>query len=231
MANAGYISFASNLAPLLLLLATPLPFRISVFSTSKSAAVPVAPRKLDGNWEVMMGSPSVGSVGYPISLLNGTLHSSGSSVHGTLCALDINILSPCVAPNQDLPVTGTWDETGQLSITMPITAGTATIDALLTSDLRSNATASVEIIGGDCAMSASDAIRSNAGSINAETSVGDSEAAEGLSAHLTRLSSALAEAKPYQTAADSIRKARSAGKTILQDQQGVGPTRCYHRTS
>lgn len=53
-------------------------------------------------------------------------------------------------------------------------------------------------------------------SIHAEgTSGGTADDVEGLSAHLTRLSSALSEAKPYQTAAESIRNAWKSGKTIV----------------
>jgi hypothetical protein len=39
---------------------------------------------------------------------------------------------------------------------------------------------------------------------------------EGLSAHLSRLSSALNDAKPYRTAAESMRKAWTTGKAVLQ---------------
>jgi AAA domain len=46
----------------------------------------------------------------------------------------------------------------------------------------------------------------------------DGTSAEGLSEHLTRLSLALAESKPYSTAAASIRSAWTIGKTIVQIQ-------------
>jgi hypothetical protein len=112
---------------------------------------------LNGNWEIPgIGSP-IGTVALPISNFTGALQSNGANVTGTFHSEDFNLqdilsLNPCVTLNQDLPVTGTLDISGNLTLTVLISGGTATIKIPLNANLQFSGIGSYVINGGRCAM-------------------------------------------------------------------------------
>jgi hypothetical protein len=109
---------------------------------------------LNGNWEAIgiSANPSQSLLATPIAAFMGALHSSSGNVTGTLRALDTNFLSPCVPYTQDLAANGTLSAAGNLVLTVPISSGTATLTAALTSNLQTYTTGSWTIVGGPCAM-------------------------------------------------------------------------------
>jgi hypothetical protein len=106
-----------------------------------------------GNWmAIAPGSPSSpATLPTPIAEFTGALQFSGSSVTGTLRAFDPDFSNQCVSLTQDLPVTGTLDASNKLTLTVPISGGTATITAAIANSYTyMNGT--WQILGGACAM-------------------------------------------------------------------------------
>ena len=107
---------------------------------------------LSGDW-VALATPNPSTPGVlptPIQDFMGALQSSGGTVTGTLHAIS---LSSCVLLTQDLPATGTIDLNGDLTLTVPIAGGTATISATITTP-ESYTNGTWQIAGGTCAMPA-----------------------------------------------------------------------------
>jgi len=111
---------------------------------------------LNGNWEIIgyMAGSGGSTLTSPIANFEGALQSSGATVTGTFHTQDIsNFTSPCVTLNQDLPVTGTLDTSGNLTLSVVIAGGKATIHQTLSSNLQVNpGFGSFVINGGKCAM-------------------------------------------------------------------------------
>lgn len=78
---------------------------------------------VSGNWFFGVSDP-VQPV--TVSSFSGSLNSSGSQVTGTFHAVD-STRSPCVSSALDLPVTGTIDSSNRLTLSFPISGGTATL--------------------------------------------------------------------------------------------------------
>jgi hypothetical protein len=96
----------------------------------------------------------------PIADFTGALQSSNGTITGTLRAFD-GSTNPCVPLTQDLAVTGSDSSAtslsgtvNNLSLTVPIANGTATITADLPQNLNSYITGSYQIVGGACTMPA-----------------------------------------------------------------------------
>jgi hypothetical protein len=135
------------------LFAIPALLTLAVLGGCGSSPAPTTPPAtylaISGNWEFITSAPLLS---LPVSNFTGALQSSGGTVTGTLHALDlINFMSPCVTLNQDLPATGTLDTSGNLTLNVAISGGTAVIKSVLTSNLQFPATGSYVITGGACA--------------------------------------------------------------------------------
>jgi hypothetical protein len=115
---------------------------------------------LSGDWLALapLNPANSSQLPTPISQFSGALQFSGSSVTGTLHALGNSAtavllgLPPCVSFTQDLPATGTVSATGQLTLTVPISLGVATITATLPTNTMTYIPATWQIVGGACAM-------------------------------------------------------------------------------
>lgn len=80
----------------------------------------------------------------------GALQSSGGTVTGTFRAISTTF-PQCVSFTQDLQVTGTIDANNNVTLTIPIAGGTATIAATITTP-QSYSNGTWQIAGGSCAM-------------------------------------------------------------------------------
>jgi hypothetical protein len=109
---------------------------------------------LNGNWEALgLPSPPVVGLTTPIAAFMGALQSTNGIVTGTLRAFDAsNFLNPCVLFTQDLAATGTLTPAGNLVLTVPISNGTATLTATLSTNLQTFTQGTWHITGGACAM-------------------------------------------------------------------------------
>lgn len=116
------------------------------------SASPTNYLNLTGDWVVLAPpSPSTPlTVPTPVADFTGALQSSGSSVLGTLRAIS-TVFPPCVSFTQDLQASGTIDAKGNLTLSVPISGGTATIAASITT-LESYSNGTWQIAGGTCAM-------------------------------------------------------------------------------
>jgi len=103
---------------------------------------------LSGNWEIISHLNSSGT----IADFTGALQSNGSTVTGTFRALASNLTSNCPSITTDLAVTGTLDASNNLTLTIPISGGTATIAATLPLDPQTFTQGSLQIVGGTCSM-------------------------------------------------------------------------------
>lgn len=109
---------------------------------------------LTGNWQfqiqVVQGVPG-GGFSTPVEDFSGSLSSSAGSVTGILHARPL-ALPNCVAETADLPVNGSLDTAGNLTITFPIAGGVGTISFNATPPLRSPfLSGTYQAIGGTCA--------------------------------------------------------------------------------
>jgi hypothetical protein len=111
---------------------------------------------LTGNWGALAipNQLTPGILPTPIAEFNGALASTNGTVIGVLRAFDPTFLSPCVPLTQDLAAIGTLDAANNLTLTVPISGGIATITATLPQNLHSFISGSWQISGGACAMPA-----------------------------------------------------------------------------
>ena len=109
---------------------------------------------LSGDWLAMApagpGLPL--TLPTPVAEFSGALQFNGNAVTGTFRALATNYPNPCVSILQDLQVTGTLDASNNLSLTIPISGGTATIAAPLQNAYTYFNNGTWQITGGACAM-------------------------------------------------------------------------------
>lgn len=127
----------------------------ALLACGTSATLPPATSpylNLTGDW-VALASPNPSTPGVlptPVEDFTGALQSSGGTVTGTLHAIS---LSSCVLFTQDLQASGTLDPNGNLTLSVPISGGTATITTtIVTPESYTNGT--WQITGGACAMPA-----------------------------------------------------------------------------
>jgi hypothetical protein len=107
---------------------------------------------LSGDWLALAPYPvGTQTLPTPIADFMGALQFSGSSVTGTVRALSPTFPNPCVSALQDLTVTGTVDASNNLVLTIPISGGTAAINAAV-QDSYAYFNGSWQITGGACAM-------------------------------------------------------------------------------
>lgn len=116
------------------------------------SALPV----LDGNWEFIATYPTnavfPAQLPTPVANFTGALQSSGGKVTGTLRALALPASTACVGIFTDLPASGTLDGAGNLTLSIAVSGGTATITTALAGNLQTKTPGSWIITGGPCAM-------------------------------------------------------------------------------
>jgi len=121
--------------------------------SNPTPSTPASPYlNLTGDW-VALAAPNPSTPGVlptPIEDFMGALQSSGGTVTGTLHAINLG-LPVCVSLTQDLPASGTIDPNGDLTLTVPIAGGTATITSTITTP-ESYTSGYWQIVGGTCAM-------------------------------------------------------------------------------
>lgn len=128
----------------------PLAAILGCGSTPTPSAPDSSYLNLTGDW-VALAAPNPanpGTLPTPVSDFFGALQSSGGTVTGTLRAISLS-LPQCVT--QDLQATGTIDTNNSLKLTIPISGGTATITATITTP-ESYTPGTWQIVGGTCAM-------------------------------------------------------------------------------
>lgn len=116
---------------------------------------------LAGDWAISGDAPADApfTLPAPVTTFTGSLTSSGTAVTGSLRAYSPSQLGStsrisCIPLSTTLAVTGTVDSSGNLTLTVPIANGTATITAPLPGDRHTRTPGSYTISGGDCAMPA-----------------------------------------------------------------------------
>jgi hypothetical protein len=151
---------------------TPMVIQQTAPTTPPPAPASPAPitANLSGNWEaditynpnyfVTYFSNFGPSIGYTplVTGFGGSLQFSNGAVTGTLTSY-INQEASCygqyiVDNTATVAVTGTLDASNNLTLTVPVARGTATITATLGSNPQTLADGSFQIVGGDCPMSA-----------------------------------------------------------------------------
>ena len=127
--------------------ATPIP-------SQPAAPTPVYP-DITGNWSfsaaTLIEAGGTLPPATPHLHFTGYLQSSGPIVTGILRATDQGF-SPCVAETTDLPVTGTLDSAGNLTMSLPLSGGMATFSLQVPqsrAQILSNS--SLTVTGGSCA--------------------------------------------------------------------------------
>jgi len=124
---------------------------------SPTQSSPTSPN-LSGDWLALAAPTPIGSatttLPTPIGEFVGALQFTGNTAAGTFRAIDPTYLNPCVSFTQDLPVTGTLDAANHLTLTLPISGGTATITATLPQNSQTYTLGNWQIVGGACAMPA-----------------------------------------------------------------------------
>ena len=121
--------------------------------SNPTLSTPTSPYlNLTGDWAALASpNPSTPLVlPTPIEDFIGALQSSGGTVTGTLHAIS---LSSCVLLTQDLPAMGTIDTNGNLTLSVPIAGGTATITSTIVTP-ESYTSGTWQVTGGACAMPA-----------------------------------------------------------------------------
>ena len=124
---------------------------------SPTQSSPTSPN-LSGDWIALAAPTPIGTaptmLPTPIADFIGALQFTGTAAAGTFRAFDSTYPNPCVSPTQDLPVTGTLDAANHLTLTLPISGGTATITATLPQNPQAFTIGNWQIVGGACAMPA-----------------------------------------------------------------------------
>jgi len=135
-----------------LVLLLPMAALLACGSSPPASSAPTT-YNLTGNWEVLDPDPaqSLSSILH----FNGALQFNGSTVTGTFLSIATNPTGTCPTFTTDLAVAGTLDASNNLTLTIPIYGGVATITATLAPDPQTFTPGSLQIAGGTCSMPAS----------------------------------------------------------------------------
>ena len=108
---------------------------------------------LTGNWDFTPNLPIASLVSYrgPLLDLRGALQSSGPAVTGTLHAITAGLPTQCILITQNLTASGTVDQSGNLTLTVALPGGAATLHAALNQDLHTYSLGSWQVDTGPCA--------------------------------------------------------------------------------
>jgi hypothetical protein len=90
------------------------------------------------------------SLSIPIAGFFGSLSASGGTVSGTLVPITN---ASCGAASTGIAVSGSVDASGNLTVTLPVGGGTASLNATLAANPQTLVGGSYQIVGGTCAMS------------------------------------------------------------------------------
>jgi hypothetical protein len=105
---------------------------------------------LNGNWEVSVSGALVNSA--TVTDFKGALELSGGIVTGTFRVLSSTPFGGnCPSITTDLTATGTLDSSNNLTLTIPLSGGIATINASLPLDTNAFIPGTYQIVGGTCA--------------------------------------------------------------------------------
>jgi hypothetical protein len=119
--------------------------------TSSMTAAP-NPYTFSGDWGAQL-TPTISPATVPIIEFLGTLLESNGVVTGGLTPIPSSVSTSCLTLSlTPIPVSGTVDSTGNLTITLPVAGGTATLTAALSTNPETEAVGSYKIVGGTCAM-------------------------------------------------------------------------------
>ena len=116
-----------------------------------TTTTPPNPYNFSGDWGVVA---VLGGATQPlIEGFAGTLSASNGVITGGLVPLPSAFTGmDCIAPTlTPVPVSGTIDSTGNLTITLSVAGGTATLTAALSTSFETQAAGSFKIVGGTCA--------------------------------------------------------------------------------
>ena len=119
-----------------------------------TTTTPPSPYTFAGDWGTRLPI-TVNPTSVPISEFVGTLSASNGVVTGGLTPIPNGLIigAACTAPSlAPIPVSGTVDSSGNLTITLAVGGGTATLIASLATNVETEATGSYKIVGGTCAM-------------------------------------------------------------------------------
>lgn len=141
-----------------ILLLLPLAALLACGSSANLPSSSSTSPNLSGDWVALATPTPIGSppttLPTPIAGFIGALQFTGNTAAGTFRAFDPSYPNPCVSPTQDLPVTGILDAANHLTLTVPISGGTATISATLPQNSQTYTIGNWQIVGGACAMPA-----------------------------------------------------------------------------
>jgi hypothetical protein len=113
---------------------------------------PTFPYTFSGDWGAQFVS-ATSPAAVPIIEFLGTLAASNGVVTGGLIPIPSSVTSACLTPSlTPVPVSGTVDSSGNLTITLPVAGGTATLTAALATNVETYAAGSYKVVGGTCAM-------------------------------------------------------------------------------
>jgi hypothetical protein len=120
-------------------------------SNGSSMTTSPNPYTFSGDWGA---DTTVNPTSVPIIAFLGTLTSSGGIITGGLAPVpSLAIGTPC--SNVGLtatPVSGSVDANGSLTLTLPVGGGTATVNAMLSTNPETQISGTYKIVGGSCAM-------------------------------------------------------------------------------
>jgi len=108
---------------------------------------PANPYTFSGDWVAQTN----GLTSVPVGKFIGALTAANGVISGTLVPMPGGSCT-AVFTSPPTAVSGTVDSTGKLTITLPVTGGTATITAILGTNLNAPSTGTYQITGGTCPM-------------------------------------------------------------------------------
>jgi hypothetical protein len=131
---------------------TPMGIKGNTLPAATSSAPITA--TLSGNWAVgATSNAAVNSGSQPVTGFYGPLQFSSGAITGMLSATINGTYATCQQYYTGaVPVTGTLDASNNLTLTLPISNGTATITSALGANPQTLADGSFQIVGGSCAI-------------------------------------------------------------------------------
>jgi len=112
-----------------------------------------SPYTFSGDWGTRL-PPGVAPGNAPIGAFVGTLSASNGMISGMLTPLFSNSIAPACGSTSftPAPVSGTIDSGGNLTLTLPVGGGTATLTATLSTNPETLVNGMYKVTGGTCAM-------------------------------------------------------------------------------
>ncbi len=120
----------------------------------RTPIVPSVLSALPGDWLALgMPTPS-GTFTFPVAGFSGAIAVSGTTIAGIFRAFAPDAAAVCPSVTTAIHFTGTLDAANNLTLTAPLSGGTATITAGLSQNLQTYTPGSYQVVGGTCAMPA-----------------------------------------------------------------------------